>query len=384
MDGGVRARSLINADSGATGANHGRENTQKRPLKGSSVRRNRLSDITNTVSSAGIGISRTSCSDDDKENANVMPSPRPKDCISQLMKENTSLLQLLAERNEIIRLSSIELQKLELQLQKTNQQNWQLARANSQMLAELNFGKDRLKALQHELSCTRAALKLKTSELEDKAKLNKEICQKVGSKGGTNHSEVAAGAFTTMDKKTSNLNRKCKSKAQCSATLTHQVPSEEKVDGRRQSLRRRSINLTPESYQPMESLHTIEDVKVPVQSIGESLDENISIQLDSANGSMIQVKNEEEGLSGSLKLVNEELQRRSSFGRPLRKAAEKVNSYKEMSLKSKMRRTYMEQRCVIYSSMASKASNMSVRVTIPVNTMKAICQLNNIIPRAKV
>lgn len=53
---------------------------------GSSVRRNRLSDITNTVSSAGIGISRTSCSDDDKENANVMPSPRPKDCISQLMK----------------------------------------------------------------------------------------------------------------------------------------------------------------------------------------------------------------------------------------------------------------------------------------------------------
>nr|XP_009415638.1 PREDICTED: shugoshin-1-like isoform X3 [Musa acuminata subsp. malaccensis] len=323
MDGGVRARSLINADSGATGANHGRENTQKRPLMGSSVRRNGLSDITNTVSSAGIGISRTSCSDDDKENANVMPSPRPKDCISQLMKENTSLLKLLAERNEIIRLSSIELQKLELQLQKTNQQNWQLARANSQMLAELNLGKDRLKALQHELGCTRAALKLKTSELEE---------------GGTNHGEVAAGAFTTTDKKTSNLNRKCKLKAQCSATLTHQVPSEEKVDGRRLSLRRRSINLTPESYQPVESLRTIEDVKVPVQSIGESSDENISIQLDSANGSMIQVKNEEEDLSGSPKLVNEELQRRSSFGRPLRKAAEKVSSYKEMSLKSKMRR----------------------------------------------
>ncbi|XP_065041872.1 shugoshin-1-like isoform X5 [Musa acuminata AAA Group] len=282
MDGGVRARSLINADSGATGANHGRENTQKRPLMGSSVRRNGLSDITNTVSSAGIGISRTSCSDDDKENANVMPSPRPKDCISQLMK---------------------------------------------------------LKALQHELGCTRAALKLKTSELEEKEKLNKEICQKVGSKeGGTNHGEVAAGAFTTTDKKTSNLNRKCKSKAQCSATLTHQVPSEEKVDGRRLSLRRRSINLTPESYQPVESLRTIEDVKVPVQSIGESSDENISVQLDSANGSMIQVKNEEEDLSGSPKLVNEELQRRSSFGRPLRKAAEKVSSYKEMSLKSKMRR----------------------------------------------
>lgn len=71
--------------------------------------------------------------------------------------------------------------------------------------------------------------------------MNKAICQKDGSKvhskskfvfddpivahncclkfphkeGGTNHGEVAAGAFTTMDKKTSNLNRKCKSKAQC-------------------------------------------------------------------------------------------------------------------------------------------------------------------------
>lgn len=43
--------------------------------------------------------------------------------------------------SEIIRLSSIELQKLELQLQKTNQQNWQLARANSQMLAVYNLSK---------------------------------------------------------------------------------------------------------------------------------------------------------------------------------------------------------------------------------------------------
>ncbi|RWW47653.1 hypothetical protein BHE74_00046336 [Ensete ventricosum] len=96
MDGGVRARSVINADSGATGPNHGRENTQKRPLMGSSVRRNRLSDITNTVGSAGIGISRTSCSDDDKENADVMPSPRPKDCISQLMKVHDFCLSLQA------------------------------------------------------------------------------------------------------------------------------------------------------------------------------------------------------------------------------------------------------------------------------------------------
>ncbi|RWW11188.1 hypothetical protein GW17_00025214, partial [Ensete ventricosum] len=92
MDGGVRARSVDLI----VGPNHGRENPQKRPLMGSSVRRNRLSDITNTVGSAGIGISRTSCSDDDKENADVMPSPRPKDCISQLMKVHDFCLSLQA------------------------------------------------------------------------------------------------------------------------------------------------------------------------------------------------------------------------------------------------------------------------------------------------
>uniref|UniRef100_A0A452YC71 Shugoshin C-terminal domain-containing protein n=1 Tax=Aegilops tauschii subsp. strangulata TaxID=200361 RepID=A0A452YC71_AEGTS len=48
--------------------------------------------------------------------------------------------------------------------------NWQLAQANSQMLAELNLGKNRLKSLQHELTCSRAALKVKSSELEEAKK----------------------------------------------------------------------------------------------------------------------------------------------------------------------------------------------------------------------
>lgn len=51
------------------------------------------------------------------------------------------MIEMFLVGSEIIRLSSIELQKLELQLQKTNQQNWQLARANSQMLAVYNLSK---------------------------------------------------------------------------------------------------------------------------------------------------------------------------------------------------------------------------------------------------
>ncbi|TVU40073.1 hypothetical protein EJB05_13521, partial [Eragrostis curvula] len=90
--------------------------------------------------------------------------------VAEVVKENAKLAQLLNEKTRIIELSRVEMQKLHLALQASRQQNQQLALANSQMLAELNLGKDRLKALQHELSCTAAVLKVKDSELERKNK----------------------------------------------------------------------------------------------------------------------------------------------------------------------------------------------------------------------
>lgn len=74
------------------------------------------------------------------------------DGIARLVKENSDLVKLLEERDKFIELSRAELQNLRLA-------NWQLAQANSQMLAELNLRKTRLKSLQHELTCSRAALK---------------------------------------------------------------------------------------------------------------------------------------------------------------------------------------------------------------------------------
>ncbi|KAJ6773037.1 SHUGOSHIN 2 [Salix koriyanagi] len=55
-----------------------------------------------------------------------------------------ALTKLVADRNKIIELSAIELKKLRINYQQLKQQNLQLAHTNSQMLAELNAGKDKM------------------------------------------------------------------------------------------------------------------------------------------------------------------------------------------------------------------------------------------------
>ncbi|EOY18841.1 Shugoshin C terminus, putative isoform 4, partial [Theobroma cacao] len=103
-------------------------------------------------------------------------SLRSKDYIDKLQKENMMLMKVLADRNKVMELSGIELQKLRTNLEKFQQQNLLLAQANSQMLAELNSGKDRLKALKHELGCKNAVLKaIKTEKkAQNKACLTSE------------------------------------------------------------------------------------------------------------------------------------------------------------------------------------------------------------------
>nr|BAD36062.1 hypothetical protein [Oryza sativa Japonica Group] len=90
--------------------------------------------------------------------------------IADVLKENAKLRHLLAERNKVIEVSRVELQKIRLALQAMQQKNLQLVQANSQMFAEINQGKDRIKLLQHELACTIAVLKVKGSELEKMSK----------------------------------------------------------------------------------------------------------------------------------------------------------------------------------------------------------------------
>ncbi|CAL9152464.1 unnamed protein product [Musa hybrid cultivar] len=127
--------------------------------------------------------------------------------------------------------------------------------------------------------------------------------------------------------------------------VTCQVPTEEKIDGRRKSLRRRSGYLKSESCEPTENSVKMEDAKFLVYTIkNENLHEEAIAHGDCStssisNISVERVKNEKQNSIGSSELGNQEGQRRSSVGRPLRKAAEKVGSYKEMNLNVKMRRS---------------------------------------------
>ncbi|KAL6839102.1 hypothetical protein ACP4OV_031156 [Aristida adscensionis] len=97
-------------------------------------------------------------------------NPRRSVTAADILKENARLIHLLSEKTKVVEASSVMIQKLQLALQASRQQNMQLAQANSKMLAELNIGKERLKTLQHDLSCTAAVLKVKTSEFEGKNK----------------------------------------------------------------------------------------------------------------------------------------------------------------------------------------------------------------------
>ncbi|XP_077253194.1 uncharacterized protein LOC143892456 [Tasmannia lanceolata] len=336
--------------------------------------RKRLSDITNTHQQR---------SSDSKIENQRCTSFTSKDYIDQLHKEKTALLSLLAERNKYIELSSLELHKLRFNLQKTQQQNWQLAKVNSQMLAELNLGKDKLKALRHEFGCTVAVLKAKNLELEEK--LNKPS-QKIGSKLISSSTvqpkkepakcveveETSKRANTNS--KPCNLNRRRQSRNQSSSdpsTMTEQVAVKENVDNKRICLRRRSSTYKSNEPEPTEDLFEIEDAKFPDHPpLNEAMHVDVPPLVDSSstcssNGTVKPTKEEEQdrvdvpplvdsssicSSNGTVKPTKEEEQdpctmlcqtprlRRSLIGRPLRRAAEKVCSYKEKPLNVKMRR----------------------------------------------
>ncbi|XP_044952498.1 shugoshin-1-like [Hordeum vulgare subsp. vulgare] len=88
------------------------------------------------------------------------PGP-PRRTMADVLKENAKLAQLVAQKTKIIEVSGFEIYKLRAALHSTHQQNLHFAQANSQMTAELNQAKDRLKVLQHELECVKAMLKVK-------------------------------------------------------------------------------------------------------------------------------------------------------------------------------------------------------------------------------
>ncbi|XP_078148357.1 shugoshin-1-like isoform X2 [Carex rostrata] len=147
---------------------------------------------------------------------------------AEVMKENAQLLKNIAEKNKRIQVYEQEVDKLKIALQGSRQQNWQLAETNSQMLAELNSGKDRLKNLQHELKCTTLALEQKQLELQEKQRMNKQLQQQIKAQG--KQVDLAADASIGGKRK----------KTDIQTGQIHQEAPRRKLDDRK-PIRRQSI-----------------------------------------------------------------------------------------------------------------------------------------------
>ncbi|XP_024032443.1 SHUGOSHIN 2-like [Morus notabilis] len=100
-------------------------------------------------------------------------------------------------------------------------------------------------------------------------------------------------------------------------STTSQKHDDKEVENKRRCVRRQSVQLKSHERKPTENLFEIEDAKFdsPKQTGKENREESC-------------IPNSEAGVTT----------RRSSLGRPMRKAVVKVQSYKEVPLKFKMRR----------------------------------------------
>ncbi|TYI29545.1 hypothetical protein ES332_A05G323500v1 [Gossypium tomentosum] len=255
-----------------------------------------------------------------------------KDYINKLQQENMMLMKVLAERNKVIELSGIELQKLRINLEKFQQQNLQLAQANNQLLLELNSGKDRLKALKHELGCKNAMLKAIKSE----KKANIVACPTSGNEGlkeGTNKHGEAGESLNKEDGdyKPFNTNRRRQSKTLLPSNIKP-VEAKEGVANKRVCLRRQSARFKAEEPETTKDVFKVADKNSLISSpCNDKVHQIGPISSDSS----VRIEHEE----GCMAPRNEAQEsRRASTGRPLRRAAEKVQSYKEMKLNVKMRR----------------------------------------------
>ncbi|KAJ6909266.1 SHUGOSHIN 1-like isoform X3 [Populus alba x Populus x berolinensis] len=314
-----------------------------------------------------------------------------KDYIEKLQREIMTLTKIVVDRNKIIELSAIELQKLRIGFQQLQQQNQQLAQTNSQMLAELNAGKDKLKVFQHELGCKNGLLDAINLELKEKAK--KVRCRIKRNEVETIKGDGAAQLSQPEEEnKPCNPNRKRQSNVQSLETRPVQPQTKENADKKSVCLRRQSARFksgeeeptennvdtksSPDSFclgrhsarfKSEEQLNEKNDDKKRICRRKQSIRIKFEAQIEEPTEDLCQtddakfhvpaihgdpvhescptlsapsVKIESETGNSALKFETQE-PRRTSL-RPSRRAAEKVQSYKEIPLNVKMRRNTEE------------------------------------------
>ncbi|KAG6760673.1 hypothetical protein POTOM_033849 [Populus tomentosa] len=298
------------------------ERMAKRSSFGNIMRR-RLSDITNTQAQhklVGLMVEQSQISESNEDLINQL---------LQVKQEKEMLLKLVEERNKIIELSGNKLRDLRMNYQKLQAQNWNLAQSNSQMLAELNLGREKLKALQHEIACKEALLKAKNLGPQAKEDMN---CQNVVSQEVEKIEEegcVPGAANNDIKHCSRSRRRTARSRSMGPSTTNRQTVEKEKAETKRRCVRRQSAASRSQEREPAgaENLFEIEDVRFPVSnSSDKSLKENGLTSSSITKEEICKPSNEAQ------------VSHRSSIGRPSRRAAEKVQSYKEAPLNVKMRR----------------------------------------------
>ncbi|XP_052312076.1 SHUGOSHIN 2 isoform X12 [Populus trichocarpa] len=282
-----------------------------------------------------------------------------KEHVEKLQRDIMALTKLVADRNKIIELSAIELQKLRVNYQQLQQQNLQLAQTNSQMLAELNAGKDKLKAYQHELGCKNGLLNAKKLELKEKTK--KVRSQNMRNEVETIKGDNAAQFSQPEDNKPCNTKRKRQSKVQSlDSSAVKPGQTEDNVEKKSVCLRRQSarfksgeeptekdtdtksrictgrqstrVKSEDQIQEPAENLFQTDDAKFHIPPLHDD-----PVHESCPTSSVPSVKIESETGNSVPRFETQELQR-TSF-RPTRRAVEKVQTYKEIPLNVKMRRS---------------------------------------------
>ncbi|KAH6836736.1 hypothetical protein C2S53_007393 [Perilla frutescens var. hirtella] len=272
----------------------------KRSSFGSMVRR-RLSDITNSLPQP-------------KSPENLQPhNASATEFIDHLLKEKMALMKLIQEKNKIIELSGIEIQNLRTCLQKMQLQNWNLAQTNSLMLAEVNSGKQRLKALQHEVVCKDTLLKAKHLQLRGNEELN------------FHKNVVEEPEELTEESEMNEDTRSC-----CNGSRRRRLSRSSSLGSSTTSQKRADKETALHQFDPASLCCCRRCLRrqsaASLRSRHDEGTENL-FEIDIANHP---------------RMCEDEMEaeaRRRSISRPLRKAVGKVQSYKEIPLNIKMRRS---------------------------------------------
>ncbi|XP_027364636.1 SHUGOSHIN 2-like [Abrus precatorius] len=260
-DGGI----FLDSDSEPCGVVGGQKAKRGKMVRGNSVsvgvgasQKKMLADITNQQQQQHY-----------PQTLNQQPKQQSAPNIStdQLLKENAMLMKLLANRNAIIESCKVELQKCQSNFQKLRKQNSELALTNSQMLAELNSGRQKLRELQHELGGKNGilnAMKLELTAKKHTVKLKHEIDAK---EVGANRSKQSDQPLQEDNRGDAKRKRVSRSKSSAPAVIK-QVKSTEKVDNQRYSLRRQSAVMKAEKPEPTNDFLEEDDVSHIQENLG--------------------------------------------------------------------------------------------------------------------